>query len=238
MTFANEPEARSISAGAWRLLLLGPIFTFAGFLFLFFALVALFIDIDGGFARLGLLLLSLMLALLGVYFFLLVTTLALRIEVRPDGVSIRAPKWRGAVPWFPWIKATIPFSEIAGVETRDEVYSSLGLTTIQTAYSLVTKDGHRIVFGYTSPQGSWGYPFADISGVIAARSNTKVVDRGAIAVGGIARSTIHDLPSWDSPSLTADEGAASQGKAALTMQIAFALVAIAVAIRARVPHDN
>lgn len=60
----------------------------------------------------------------------------------------------------------------------------------------------------------------------------KVVDRGAVAVGGITRSIVKGMPSWDAPGMSAEQRVAAGSKAVLTMQIAFALVAIAVAVRA------
>ena len=54
----------------------------------------------------------------------------------------------------------------------------------------------------------------------------KVVDRGAVAVGGITRSIVKGMPSWDAPGMSAEQRVAAGSKAVLTMQIAFALVAI------------
>jgi hypothetical protein len=54
--------------------------------------------------------------------------------------------------------------------------------------------------------------------------------------GGIIRSTVKGIPSWDAPGMSAEERVAAGSKAARAMQIAFAFVAIA--IRACVPQSG
>jgi hypothetical protein len=183
--------------------------------FFFFALVALFIHVDNGLGRLGLWAIALILALLAVYFLLILSVLAMRVEVGPKLVRVRVPNWRSpSMPGLPWVRAELPYSDVAAVETRDEVYSSFGLIMLQTAYSIVSKAGRRIVLG---------------SGVM-------VTDRGAVRMGGITPAIVRGTPSWDTASMSADERVAAQGKAAKAMQFAFVFVVIALSIRACMQH--
>jgi hypothetical protein len=57
------------------------------------------------------------------------------------------PRVRGPVPLLGSIKADLPYSAVASVETREEVYSTFGLVTEQRAYSVVTRDGVRLPLG-------------------------------------------------------------------------------------------
>jgi hypothetical protein len=89
MDTSLDQQNAIVHAGFWRTVLLGPLLLFAGLLFLFIALAMFFIPIDNAFGRLGLWLLALGLALLGVFFLLMLTTLAMRVEAGREGVFIR-----------------------------------------------------------------------------------------------------------------------------------------------------
>ncbi|MBK5198383.1 MAG: hypothetical protein JJE37_08885 [Methyloceanibacter sp.] len=225
-----------VSAGPWRILLLAPLLVIAGLVFLSLALVMLYVDVANVAGRLALWGAALGLAALAIYFLLLAAALAMRVEVAPDALRLRLPRWQSVLPWFPWIRAAIPYAEIAAVETRDEVYSSFGLTSVQTVYSIASKAGRRIVLGFTSPLATWNYPFDEAAARIARKAGIAVTDRGAVEVGGIIRSIIKGTPPWSTASIGANARATARRRAALAMQIAFAMVVAAVALRACLPH--
>jgi hypothetical protein len=225
-----------VSAGPWRILLLAPLLVIAGLVFLSLALVMLYVDVANVAGRLALWGAALGLAALAIYFLLLAAALAMRVEVAPDALRLRLPRWQSVLPWFPWIRAAIPYAEIAAVETRDEVYSSFGLTSVQTVYSIASKAGRRIVLGFTSPLAAWNYPFDEAAARIARKAGIAVTDRGAVEVGGIIRSIIKGTPPWSTASIGANARATARRRAALAMQIAFAMVVAAVALRACLPH--
>jgi hypothetical protein len=225
-----------VSAGPWRILLLAPLLVIAGLVFLSLALVMLYVDVANVAGRLALWGAALGLAALAIYFLLLAAALAMRVEVAPDALRLRLPRWQSVLPWFPWIRAAIPYAEIAAVETRDEVYSSFGLTSVQTVYSIASKAGRRIVLGFTSPLATWNYPFDEAAARIARKAGIAVTDRGAVEVGGIIRSIIKGTPPWSTASIGANARATARRRAALAMQIAFAMVVVAVALRACLPH--
>jgi hypothetical protein len=225
-----------VSAGPWRIFLLGPLLVFAGMVFLSLALVMVYVDVANPLGRLALWGAALGLAAMALYFLLLAAALTMRVEVAPDALRLRIPRWQSVLPWFPWIRAGIPYADIAAVETRDEVYSSFGLTSVQTAYSIATKAGRRIVLGFTSPLATWNYPFDEAAARIARNATVTVADRGAVKVGGIIRSIIRGTPPWSTASIGANARATARRRAALAMQIAFAMVVAAVALRACLPH--
>ena len=223
-----------VSAGPWRIFLLGPLLVLAGLVFLSLALVMVCVDVANPLGRLAFWGAALGFAALAIYFLLLAAALAMRVEVAPDALRLRIPRWQSVLPWFPWIRADIPYADIAAVETRDEVYSSFGLTSVQTAYNIATKAGRRIVLGFTSPLATWNYSFDEAAARIAR--NAKVTDRGAVEVGGIIRSIIRGTSPWSTASIGANARATARRRAALAMQIAFAMVVAAVALRACLPH--
>jgi hypothetical protein len=225
-----------VSAGPWRIILLAPLLVLAGVVFLFLALVMVYVDVANLPGRLAFWGAALGFAAMAIYFLLLAASLALRVEVAPDALRLRIPRWQGVLPWFPWIRAAIPYADIAAVETRDDVYSSFGLTSVQTVYSVATKAGRRIVLGFTSPLATWNYPFDEAAARIARNAGVAVTDRGAVEVGGIIRSIIKGTPPWSAASIGADGRATARRRAALAMQIAFAMVVVAVALRACLPH--
>src|ERR1700704_6281722 len=116
-----------VSAGPWRIILLAPLLVLAGVVFLFLALVMVYVDVANLPGRLAFWGAALGFAAMAIYFLLLAASLALRVEVAPDALRLRIPRWQGVLPWFPWIRAAIPYADIAAVETRDYVYSSFGL---------------------------------------------------------------------------------------------------------------
>ncbi|HEV7463246.1 MAG TPA: hypothetical protein VGN85_04965 [Methyloceanibacter sp.] len=225
-----------VSAGPWRIILLAPLLVLAGVVFLFLALVMVYVDVANLPGRLAFWGAALGFAAMAIYFLLLAASLALRVEVAPDALRLRIPRWQGVLPWFPWIRAAIPYADIAAVETRDDVYSSFGLTSVQTVYSVATKAGRRIVLGFTSPLATWNYPFDEAAARIARNAGVAVTDRGAVEVGGIIRSIIKGTPPWSAERIGADGRATARRRAALAMQIAFAMVVVAVALRACLPH--
>jgi hypothetical protein len=225
-----------VSAGPRRIILLAPFLVLAGVVFLFLALVMVYVDVANLPGRLALWGAALGFAAMAIYFLLLAAALAMRVEVAPDALRLRIPRWQGVLPWFPWIRAAIPYADIAAVETRDDVYSSFGLTSVQTVYSVATKAGRRIVLGFTSPLATWNYPFDEAAARIARNAGVAVTNRGAVEVGGIIRSVIKGTPPWSAPSIGADGRATARRRTALAMQIAFAMVVVAVALRACLPQ--
>ena len=219
-----------VAAGTWRLLLL-PLLLIGALAFFPLAAVLLFIDVDSLLVRLLLWLFAIVLLGFGISILLISLSLLTRIEVGKDRLKIRVPRWRGPLAWLPWIRAEIPYRDIKKVERRDEFYRSFGLPSMQTAYSIETADGRRIVLGYTSPVAAWNYPLEDAARLIAERAGVTLVD-GGVKMGSIVRNVLNGPPSWDAPRMSEDERRATHASAVRAFGLVLALMAALIALRA------
>jgi hypothetical protein len=230
-------ETFVVRAGLWRTALLGPVMLLAALVFFFLAFVLVYASADNSLAKLAFAAIALVLAALAVYFLLILTMLGQRVEVAPDAVRLRVPNWRGGVmPWFPWIRTTIPYADIAAVECREEVNSSFGIIMMQKAYSLVTRTGRRIVFGYTSPLTTANFPYPEAAARIARKAGVAVRDRGAVRSGGVTPAIVKGYPDWSTPPMSEEERAGALVATRRAMLYAFLLAVIALSIRACVQH--
>lgn len=226
-----ERDTFVVAAGTWRLLLV-PLLLIGALAFFPLAAVLLFIDVDSLLVRLLLWLFAIVLLGIGISILLISLSLLTRIEVGKDRLKVRVPRWRGPLAWLPWIRAEIPYRDIKKVERRDEFYRSFGLPSMQTAYSIETADGRRIVLGYTSPVAAWNYPLEDAARLIAERAGVTLVDRGGVKMGGIVRNVLNGPPSWDAPRMSEDERRATHASAVRAFSLVLALMAALIALRA------
>src|SRR5690606_38993213 len=112
--------------------LLIALVTFGGLSIVLFGMAAAGDGAGTLFAALGALVLATM-ACLCVFAF---STLLRRIELGPQAVFLRLPRSRGAMPLPSLVRARIGYSDIVSVDSRDEIYSTFGLPTVQTVYSV------------------------------------------------------------------------------------------------------
>lgn len=211
---------------------------FCALMFIGMAAVAIWISafaaaihVDSVAARLALWLGALVLVLLAIYMVLLLRVTIVRIEVGPRQVSLRVVRTRGPLPCGT-IRAEVPYTAIAAVETRQEVYVSFGMATIQHAYSIVTRGGDRLVLGITAENWGMQLPFDKAAALIASRAGSTVVDRGAVRVGGVIRAMLHDVPPWDAAAMTPREHYVWRRRAALTVQLLMLLLGLTAVLRA------
>ena len=180
----------------------------------------------------ALVLLAFGLVALAVYLLLLLIPLAVRIEVGPEDVKLRVPRVRGPLPLIGMMDASLGYDAILSVERREEVYVSFGVVTVQMAYSLVTRDGDRILLG-VMPQ-NWGSAlrFDKAAEQIAVRLGLGIVDHGAVRVGGIIRAMVRDVPAWSAAAMPPEEQRHWEWRGALTVQLLMALLGIIAVLRA------
>jgi hypothetical protein len=228
----RDHETFVVRPGLLRVVLLSVLLVLGATVFLFLAAVAGVIDVKGILARGALLLVSLFLAALAVYFLLALSTNALRIEVGPELLKLRLPRMRGQLPLLGLIRAQLPYDAIASVERREEVYVSFGLVMVQHAFSLVTRDGARLPLGVI-PE-NWGYqlPFDQAAQEIAERAGCSVIDRGAVRVGGVLRAMACDVPPWTIDSMLPLERKRWDRRAARTVQFLMLLLVAIFTLRA------
>src|SRR5580704_927473 len=113
--------------GLWRVLFLWVTLLLCAGLFVAMAVILVFINVDSLVARLALWLVALGLVALAAWFLLYLRTSIIRIEVGPERLKLRMPRMRGPMALFGTIRAELPYTAIAAVETREEVYRSFGL---------------------------------------------------------------------------------------------------------------
>ncbi len=168
---------------------------------------------------------------LAIYLALLFLPMLARIDIMQDGVRLRSVRWRGAAPLPPLRTDFIPYPDIAAVERTDAVFRTLGMTSLQTVWSILAKDGRRLELGRTSPQAAANVDYPGAAAAIAERAGLEITDRGAYRMGGIVGSIRRDAP-LDAAPMPEDQRTQSYGKAATAMQIAAAFVLLVVAARA------
>jgi hypothetical protein len=215
--------------GPLRVVLLSVTFVIGAGVFLFLAVVAVMIKVESLLARSALFILALGLVALAGYLLLALRINGIRIEVGPERFKLGTPRLRGPLPLLSSIRAELPYSAIASVETREEVYSSFGLVTVQRAYSVVTRDGVRLPLGIMAEHWGLQLPFDQAAARLAARARVPVVDRGAVRVGGVLRAMMRDVPPWTTEPMTVPESKAWHRRAVLTMQL-IGLLVVAIAI--------
>jgi hypothetical protein len=225
----GDDETFVLEPGPLRMTMLGFGLVLCAVMFLFMAAVAVAITVDNFFGRLALLLLGLLLTVLAIYLLLLLRTLVIRVEVGPERLKVRVPRLRGPLPLLSTLRAELPYSAIASVETREEVYSSFGIVTVQRSFRVVTRDGASIPLGIMAENWGAQMPYDQLSARIAARAGIPVVERGAVRVGGIVRAIVDDLPPWTTEAMTSTESNIWRRRAAMTMQFVV-FVSIATAL--------
>ncbi len=123
-----------------------------------------------------------------------------RINLGADAAKFVLPNWRGPTPLFPYSECTIPYDDVAAVETRSEIYRYFVLPVIVRSACLVRKDGRRLTLGYVQdqPLDPW-IPFHTIAEQVAQRASVPITYRGVVDGSSGLRALIQDEPPWDTP---------------------------------------
>jgi hypothetical protein len=129
-----------------------------------------------------------------------------RVNLGSDQASFVLPNWRGPTPLFPYSDCTIPYSDLAGVETRSEIYRYFVLPVIVQSACLVRKDGRRLTLGYVqeNPLDPW-IPFHTIAEEVAQRASVPITHRGVVDGSSGLRALIQDEPPWDTPEISEEK---------------------------------
>lgn len=152
-----------------------------------------------------------------------------RVNLGPDGASFVLPNWRGPTPLFPYSECTIPYSDVAGVETRSEIYRYFVLPVIVQSACLVRKDGRRLTLGYVQeePLDPW-IPFHTIAEQVAARASVPITHRGVVDGSSGLRALIQDEPAWDTPEISAEKVEAIRKRERLSWVLVVFFLALAI----------
>jgi hypothetical protein len=221
-----------LKPGPARLVLTSAGLILPACVFLFLAAVVAMIEVDNALGRAALLLAALALVGLAAFFLLSLSQNAIRIEVGPERLKLRLPRMRGPLMLPSLVRAELPYSSIAAVERRDEIYSSFGMVTVQDAFSLVTRDGARFPLGTMAENWGSQLRFDQAAERIAQRAGATVTDRGAVRVGGILRAIVRGTPAWGSETLTPVERNIWHARSVRTLRILGLIIALLAVARA------
>jgi hypothetical protein len=113
--------------------------------------------------------------------FELIFSLRARIELGQAGLRFTLPAARAGMPKFFYRRREVPYSSIAAVETRREIYGGSLAPVLLHGTRIVTQDGEKIPLGYVNEANPDSlFPFADIAREIAARAGVEVIHRGNV----------------------------------------------------------
>lgn len=120
--------------------------------------------------------------LMGLILHELMNSVRTRIELGDEAVKATVPAFKnGPVPLFRFTAREIPYADIAGVDTRTEVYGGSLAPVLLKSTRLNLANGDKLILGYTDPNDPDSvFPYPEIGAAIAARAGKQVVDHGII----------------------------------------------------------
>ncbi len=113
----------------------------------------------------------------------LVHAVRTRVALDADGVKMTVPVIgkRGPFFLFRYDNRAIPIEQVAGVDTRSEVYGGTLAPILLTVTRVILKDGQSVVLGYVdSNDVEMQMPYPEIGAAIAARAGIAVKDHGVV----------------------------------------------------------
>ena len=159
--------------------------------------------------------------------------LGLRVVLGADAVTLDLPRGRSLIHRPAALHLTIPYADIAGIESRYEAYGSLGMEMMQRAYVLRRKSG-ALVFLFEERALGTGMAstmFADIVADLAARAGIAVHDLGTVeGKGGFLGVWGTQAPDWAAPAVPLARQLRLWRHAASTGTLAISLVVLVVLV--------
>ena len=158
----------------------------------------------------------------------------LHVVLETDTATLDLPAGRSLIHRPPPQHLTIPYADIAAVESRLEGYRSFGMESMQRAYVLRRKDNELIFLFEDRALGTAmeSSLFTGIAAELAARAGGTVHDIGMVAgQGGVLGVWGTHAPDWAAPPLSAAERLAHWRRAAMTGSLVFTIIIVALAIR-------
>ena len=158
----------------------------------------------------------------------------LHVVLDADAVTLDLPAGRSLIHRPPTQHLTIPYDDIAAVESRLEGYRTFGMENMQRAYVLRRKDNELIFLFEDRALGTAmeSSLFSGIAAELAARAGGTVHDIGMVAgQGGVLGVWGTHAPDWAAPPLSAAERRTHLRRAAMTGSLVFIIIIVALAIR-------
>jgi len=111
----------------------------------------------------------------------LVFSLRTSIELGDEAVKATLPAGRGPTPMLRYKSYTLPYKDIATVESRREVYGGALAPVLLKGSRIVMKDGTKVPLGYISEANvDPAFPYPEIAAKIAERAGIAHTDRGSV----------------------------------------------------------
>jgi hypothetical protein len=111
----------------------------------------------------------------------LLSSLAMRVEIGDTGVNMILPNSRGPTPKLAYKRHSVPFDQIAAIETRREVYGGALTPVLMLGSRILTKDGKAIPLGYVNEANTDpAFPYIEIAQKIAERAGVPITDKGSV----------------------------------------------------------
>jgi hypothetical protein len=158
----------------------------------------------------------------------------MHIVLDVDKATLDLPTGRSLIHRPPELHLTIPYSQIASIETRLEGYGSIGLENIQRAYVLRRRSGELIYLFEERAVGT-SMESSDFSGIaaeLAERAGVDIRELGMVeGKGGVLAVWGTSSPDWSAPSISLARQARLRRRAVITGAVAFWIIIIALSLR-------
>jgi hypothetical protein len=158
----------------------------------------------------------------------------LHVVLDADAVTLDLPAGRSLIHRPLAQHLTIPYVDIAAVESRLEGFRSFGMESMQRAYVLRRKDNELIFLFEDRAVGTAmaSSLFGGIATELAGRAGGTVHDLGMVAgKGGVLGVWGAHAPDWAAPPLSTAARVAHARRAAMTGSLVFIMIIVALAIR-------
>jgi hypothetical protein len=158
----------------------------------------------------------------------------LHIVLDTDAVTLDLPAGRSLIHRPPAQHLTVPYADIAAIESRLEGYRTFGIENMQRAYVLRRRDNDLIFLFEDRALGTAmaSSLFSGIAAELATRAGGKIHDIGMVAgQGGVLGVWGAHAPDWAAPPLSAAERLAHWRRAAMTGSLVFIIIIVALAVR-------
>jgi hypothetical protein len=106
-----------------------------------------------------------------------------RVTLTAEGIKATVPAVGARGPFFMWnyITRNIALSDVAGIDTRNEIYGRKLAPVLLTSTRIATKSGEPLVLGYANANDTYPqFPFTEIGAEIANRAGVVVTDHGTV----------------------------------------------------------
>lgn len=111
----------------------------------------------------------------------LMFSLRARVELGEKTVRLSLPLGRGPLSVLRYRNEDVPYTDIAAVEIRKEIYGGSFAPVMLEGARLIKKDGTSIQLGYdTETHADAAFPYAEIARAIAVKAGLAVTDKGHV----------------------------------------------------------